>query len=169
MRLKSPLFFEWFCTSAILLLMASFVIIAKVNANRAASTIEASDLRRSEVLVTIEGAVSKPGEFAVAHGTTVGEALRKARLKPFADLQKIDLKEEILEPKKFVIEELKEIVVSISGCGAQEEKLTLPIRTRVCDLKSKLTLNEGADRSFLRSRRMLKNGEIIEVKKKTVD
>jgi hypothetical protein len=47
--------------------------------------------------------------------------------------------------------------------------LTLPAKSRVSDLKSKVVLSPDADKSYFRRRRWLKNGEKIEVPKKTVE
>lgn len=120
-------------------------------------------------MVTIEGAVAKPGEYWLPSGTTVAQALRKARLKPFADIQALPLKQIIEEPLHLRVEEFTEVVVSVRGAVEKPLDLTLPTGTRVCDLKSKIILTRDADKSFFRRRKLLKNGDIIEVPKKDVE
>ena len=161
---------EWILVGSLLLIMASLVLIAKVNAYRVATTISEKDLKQEEILVSISGAVEKPGDYTVLlSGTTYGEVVRKARPKPFADLKKISLKEPIEAPVSLVIEELTEVKISLRGAVVKPIELTVPAGSRICDLRSKISLTAEADKAFFRRRKLLKEGDVIEVPKKTVD
>lgn len=160
---------EWLLIGSLLAIMASLVIIAKVNAYRAASTISIADLKQEQILVTIAGAVAKPGEYSVLSGTPISEVLRKARPKPWANLQILPIKQVIEAPLHLNVEELTEITVSVRGAVDEPMKIVLPAKSRICDLKSKVSLTAEADKSFFRRRKVLKEGDVIEVPKKTVE
>lgn len=151
------------------MIMAALLVVAKVNAHRSASIILAADLKKEQFTVTVESAVAKPGSFVVEQGTTFGEVLRKAKPKPFSNLRGIKVDEEIPADTSLVLEELKEIMISVLGAIEAPVELTLPAKSRVCDLKSKVVLTDDANRLFFKSRRMLKDGEKIEIPKKAVE
>lgn len=158
---------EWVLVVSLLIIMTSLVVIAKVNAYRAASTLSAKELQIEEILVTVSGAVAKPGEYRVPAGTLVEAVLRKARPKPYANLK--DLPTTVEAPLNLFVDELREITVFVQGAVQEPMQLTLPAKSRVSDLKSKVVLSAEADKRFFRRRRMLKEGEKIEVPKKTVE
>lgn len=160
---------EWILVLSLLAIMASLVLIAQVNASRALSTLALDDAKEADVLVTVEGAVGKPGEYLVPSGTTVEQALRKAKPKPWANLQSLPLTKIIEEPLHIAVEELTEITVFVRGAVTEPLELTLPAQARVSDLKSKVSLSKDADKTFFRRKRMLKNREIIEVPKKGLE
>ncbi len=64
---------------------------------------------------------------------------------------------------------LTEITVHVRGAVLEPAQLKMPVQSRICDLKSKISLASNADRTFFRRKKRLKNGEIIEVPKKTVE
>lgn len=161
--------FEWILVLSLLAVMTSLVLVAQVNASRAFSAIEMESGKEEPIVVTVEGAVSKPGAYSVPSGTTVETVLRKARVKPFANLQTIPLHQIIEAPLHLNVEELAEITVSVCGAVVEPLDIVLPARARISDLKSKVSLSKEADKTFFRRRRMLKNGEKIEVPKKDVE
>lgn len=160
---------EWSFLAIFFLIMATFAILAKINVRRAADTLERLSPERAEILVTIEGAVKRPGTFVVKEGTPVNAILRKAQPKQYADLRKIPTKELIVRPSSWVIPELKEIHVFVEGAVLAPCELTMPLGSRVSDLKSKLLCTSDADKSFFKKKRLLKEGEKIEVPKKPLE
>ncbi|MGB7977629.1 MAG: SLBB domain-containing protein [Chlamydiales bacterium] len=160
---------EWLLAATLLLFIASFLLIAKINGRKAASALAAASFEREEILVAIEGAVKKPGEYLVEAGTTVGQALRKARPLPDANLKALPLNEIIDAPLRLCVEELQEIAVTVTGAVEEPVLLRLPPKSRISDLKSKVALTKEADKTFFRRRKILRNGDKIEVPKKTVE
>lgn len=160
---------EWVLVGSLLLVMASLTVVAKVNAYRAATTLSSKDLQIEEILVTVSGAVNRPGEYRVAAGTLVEAVLKKARPKACANLKALLTKQPIEEALDLFVEELAEITVFVGGAVQEPVELTLPAQSRVSDLKSKVVLSADADRAYFRRRRVLKDGEKIEVPKKTVE
>ncbi len=160
---------NWFFSFSILLVIASFVLVAKINAHRASSVISEKVLEQEEILVTIHGAVAKPGEYKVLAGTTLGEVLQKTRPKPNANIKMIPLNELIVAPLTLEIAELSEITVWVRGAVTEPVEIVLPSNSRICDLKSKISLTHDAEKSFFKRRKRLRDGEIIEVPKKTVE
>lgn len=106
---------EWVLVGSLFLIMASLVLVSKVNAYRCGSTLAEAPL-------------------------------------PVAPA-----------------EEPAEITVMVRGAVLAPTQLTLPPKSRICDLKTKLSLTPEADKRFFRRRKLLKDGDCIEVPKKTVE
>lgn len=165
---------EWFLVLSLLAILSSLVLIAKINTHQASVLIETQKLESEALIpVTIEGAVAKPGTYQIKAGVTLGQALKKARPKPQANLKELDLTQRIKAPLNLVLEELKEITVFIDGAVEIRQEFRLPLKTRVCDLKTKVQCTSDADpeliKAFWKKRRELKDGEILWVPKKSVE
>ncbi len=158
---------EWLFAILFSILLATFVLIAKVKVYRTSFALVPD--RKGEFLVTIEGAVKKAGVYTVPLGTTVKEVLQKAQPISDADLSGLSLDEVIEAPLYIDIKELKEIRVKVFGAVKEAVELLLPPRSRISDLKSKIILTDEAEKSFFRSRKLLKNGDEIEVPKKPIE
>ncbi len=160
---------EWTLVGIFLIVMASLVLIAKVNKIRAGEEILAAEPRATQVLVTIDGAVKNPGEYWVPKGTLVEAALQKARPRPDADVAALPLKEILTGARQFTVPELREIRVWVEGAVAAAVELVLPVGSRISDLKAKVAPTDETDRAFFRRKRLLKHGEKIEVPKKRLE
>jgi hypothetical protein len=157
---------EWLLVGSLLMILASLVVIAKVNTHKASGLLLASAPAAPPVemiLVTIEGAVSKPGTYEFPVGSRMGDVLKKARPKPFANLKNLSLAERVDQPLNLKIEELAEISVQIIGAVTESVELVLPMGVRICDLKSKISLRPEADKQFFKKRRRLRDGEVLEI------
>ncbi|HEX2582782.1 MAG TPA: SLBB domain-containing protein, partial [Chlamydiales bacterium] len=84
-RLRSS---EWILTGSLLLLLLSLLAIAKI---KAAQFGEPQERKIITLDVSIDGHVKKPGVYSIPRGTLIGEALKKAHPKKFADLRSIPL------------------------------------------------------------------------------
>ena len=155
---------EWIFVSAILILLATLIAISRLHEHRRALQIKLfTSKEEAPIHVSVEGAVLKPGCYEVTSGTLLKEVLRKSRPKRFANLREID-PEEVLKGDRFIqIEELTSIRVRVEGEVFSPIDLELPVGSRVSDLKVKIECTSHADRGFLKNRRLLKDGEIIEV------
>lgn len=161
---------EWLLVGSLLAILASLVLVAKINLYLASETLSNFHLEPEKLIdVTISGAVLKPGVYQVSQGTLLENALKKARPKKNACLKKIDGKQMVETPLDVVLEELSEIVVSVEGAVEETAEVRLEPGARICDLKSKIRLTEEADRRFLKRRRILKDGEKITIPKKSVE
>ncbi len=159
---------QWLLVGSLLGFMASLLLIAKVHSYRAESLLFA--VTPSEpLIVTIEGCVAKPGPYFVPSGTPLSEPLRRAKPKPWANLQKIPTTQIVETPLHLFVEELTEITIYVEGAVVEPGPITLPAQSRIADLKTKVKLTPDADKTFFRRRKRLKNGEKIEVPKKTVE
>lgn len=118
------------------------------------------------VEVSISGSVSRPGVYSVHAGTRIGDLIKKCRPKQFADLRGIDLDGLIENSIHLAIPELTEITVRITGAVSGEVEFTVPVRSRICDLKSKVQLDDCADVDFFKRRRVLKSEEVIVIPRK---
>jgi len=169
MTQKSLPFSEWSLVGSLLIIMASLVLIAKINTHRASTHLLSTEIGPEKVLVTIDGAVTKPGQYLLAVGTSVEKALRKAKPTKLANTKILPLRTLIEEPMHLHVEELKEITVFVRGEVLEPLEITLPLHARISDLKGKVQLTKKSDKSFFRRRKLLKNGEILVVPKKTVE
>lgn len=154
---------EWVLVGSFLLLFSSIVIISQINRQK---EIGLPLPPHQKISVAISGAVSKPGTFSVLPGMTLEAILRKSRPNRFANLRSLDLARRIEEPLELHLELLTEIAVRIEGAVEAPLALQLPVGTRICDLKSKVAYTPDADAKFFKSRRMLWDGEILEIPKK---
>ncbi len=160
---------EWTLLGLFLVILVSLVVISKINSSRAADTLGKIKENQAQILVTVEGAVKKSGEYWVPEGTPVEAVLRKAGVKPNAYLKTLPLKKVVDAPLHLQVEELKEIRVSVGGAIAGPLELVLPVGSRICDLKSKVGFTSETDKTFFRRKKLLRNGDKIEVPKKTVE
>lgn len=158
---------EWILVGSLLIIFASLLLIAKINAFRSSSSLTMQRLPAHEHWpVKIEGAVKKPGTYKAIPGTQLKQILLKSRPSRIANLKKIDLDQRIECPMEILVEEISEITIRVVGAVLEPSTLTLSPGTRVCDLKAKIHLRNDADKSLFKSRRMLKDGEILVVLKK---
>jgi Na+-translocating ferredoxin:NAD+ oxidoreductase RnfC subunit len=151
---------EWLLTGSLILLLLSLLAIAKIKAFRAGEA-------REDKLVTIEvfinGHVKKPGVYAAKRGMPIGEVVKKAQPKKFADLRAVTFKEAVSSPLALTIKPLEELVIHVEGAVENPGPLLVSCGTRISDLKKILTLNREADLAFFKKKRLLQDGEIIKI------
>ncbi len=114
------------------------------------------------VHVTIEGFVDRPGVYDLPKGMPVGEALRKARPKRFADLRNIDLKRPITS-SVLKIEPLCSLQIHVMGEVTAPGTIEVEPGTRICQLKQKIALTPDADLTFFKKRKFVDDGDVIVV------
>ena len=145
-------------------------MIAQYHAHRRASKLNFFlDSVEPMAVVSIDGAVLKPGSYSVPLGTRLGEAIKKSRPKRFADLRSVDAAFLVNADISLSIAELSAIRIRIFGPGVDEAEFEVPTGTRVCDLRAKIRWLPRGDRGVLKSRRMLKDGEEIYISEKGLD
>ncbi len=150
---------EWVFLFPLVILIVTFVVIAKSSSFRSLSS--ENQKKDSLVSVEVDGCVYRPGVYEVPEGSLLGGVVRKARPKPLADLGEIDLMQIVERSCKIEVPMHKEICIDVRGCVEQEVRLVLPAGSRVCDLKKLVVLSEGADQACLRSRKILRNLDVL--------
>ena len=115
------------------------------------------------VEVAIEGCVRKPGVYLVSRGTPMGEVIKRAGLRKFADLRPLRLQEPILQPVEIVIPALQQLKIRVEGAVKNPGQLAVLPGTKIADLKKILLLEKEADLTFFRKKRQLQEGEIIKI------
>jgi hypothetical protein len=152
---------------SLLLILFSVLLIAKTTAACSYTALDELTLPpHAPYPVTIDGAVKKPGIYQVLPGTPLKKIVKKSCPTRSADLKKIDLEALVEGPLEVHVGAITEIGVRIEGAVSAPLTLTLPVGTKVHDLRSKISLNPEADPTIFKSRRMLKDGEILTVPKK---
>lgn len=166
---------EWILSMSLFGFLLSLLIISKITSFRDLDRIKEIRPAKAaiEILsVEISGCVQKPGVYQLLKGTTLRLALRKARPKPFADLSRVlELNSSCYLEVDTILEEscrieigaLEEVRIQVEGFVRETLSLVLPAGSRICDLKNRVELTPEADQTFLRRRRMLKDGEVVKV------
>jgi len=151
---------EWLLTGSLLLLLASLVAIAKIKAYKAG---EVGEKKQVAVEVSVQGHVKKPGIYPIARGAPLAEVVRKAQPQKFANLRAIPVKELVTSSLELVIEPLCELLIQVDGAVKNSGPVSVPLGTRISDLKKILVLDEKADLSFFKKKRLLQDGEIVKI------
>lgn len=155
---------EWFIVYFFLILLASIVVISHISHRKVQRLLEEigpAKARQVEIL----GEIERPGVYEMREFSTVAEALKKAKPKRFADLSELNLT--AIAPAVIEVPRLTVLRVFITGNGVKEPiHLLVEPQTRICQLKSKVLFNEDADLSVFRSRKMVSDGEEIQVGKR---
>lgn len=152
---------EWILAGSFLLILLSLFAIAKMQAWQYSKGSECALVTLTTV--KIEGCVQRPGTYEFPIGTPLKEILRKARPDRFADLRSIDFEAVLVSTLELTIPKLECLKISVTGAVAKNEILEVLPGTKLCQLKSKIALAENADCTFLKQRRLLVDGEVIEV------
>ena len=154
---------EWVLFLAMVLLILSSLVIAKKTSFRSLQKLRAEECSFPKQILSIEvlGCVQRPGVYKVPQGVAVRSVLRKARPKPFADLQAIFLDRILDESCSIYLPVLEKISIAVSGAVKENILIVLPAGSRFSDLKGKVVLSEDADITIFKQRRLLKNGESV--------
>jgi hypothetical protein len=154
---------EWVIVISLMLVMASFVIVAKVNAFRTSSIVKENFIPPHELCkIVIEGEVKRPGTYMVLPGTPLKKILKKSSPTPFANLKQIDQKQIVEESANYTIGRLTEISIRIEGLPSGTIHLVVPAGTRMCNLKSYIHFEEDRKHRKFKNRRILRDGESID-------
>lgn len=156
---------EWIFFVVILALIATVFTIAKLTSIRSLERLQKWEKKEAPIEVWIElaGHVKRPGKYKLRPGAPLSVAIRKAGLKPFADLSGVD---GALIPEKSLhveIPKAKTIRVRITGHVKEILDLEVEAGCRISDLKKKIEVAPNADPKFFRKRRMLRDGEVVEI------
>lgn len=156
---------EWKVTLLVLLLFVVFGLIAKINIYKASEVLacrsKSKNTNPATVAVSISGAVSRPGVYNIKSGTPLGKVLAKARPSACADLRALDLGMPLFSTASFHVEKLKTLVIYLCFAGEEKQRIEIEAGSRVCDLLSKIPLLAHVQKASFKSRRLLKDGEMI--------
>lgn len=159
---------EWTIVISLMLLMASFAMIAKINAFRSASILKENFLSHHELCeIEISGEVAKPGTFIVIPGTPLKKILKKSSPTPFANLRRIDLNKSVETSAHYKVERLTEILVRIEGLPSGAIDVVIPAGTRMCHLKSYVNFEDAGLYLTFSNRRILRDGDVVSIEKKS--
>jgi hypothetical protein len=125
----------------------------------------AQGIEKIPVLVTVEitGNVERPDAYEIASGTPRGEVLRLASPKRFADLRTVNVHLPVTQSMQLQIETLGTLQIQVTGAVQTPQMLEVDPGTRICHLKHKVVLADGADLTFFKKRRLLSDGDVVEI------
>lgn len=113
--------------------------------------------------VTVQGAVRYPGVYSMQKGDAFAKLLGRVEPLPDADLQKYKPGARLNKDRVITIPHKGLITVYLEGAVKKPESIQLNCGTRICDLAALGVLLEEADKKFVKKRKKLKDGEIINV------
>lgn len=154
---------EWLLSGTVFLILATLLVIANVQARRLS---ERSVKTPPPVEVVIEGLVAKPGPRLVALGTPLADVVRKARPKRFADLSAVTPAARVTAPLHLEIPKLTHLTIHVEGAVLLAGSQSVPVGTRISDLRKILALTPEADLTFFEGRRLLNPEEILRIPEK---
>jgi hypothetical protein len=160
--------YEWITVILIVALMGWLTAITHFKSNALPEVLDQPHyIFNPEIEVWIEGAVKNPGKFKMKRGEKVEDLLERAQPTKEADLSQIRQKTKLKKGQKLNIPALAMITVHIQGAVKQSVSLTIPKGTVLEDLISKIKFEKDANIEKLKKKRVLKEGEVIKVSKKT--
>ncbi len=113
--------------------------------------------------VEILGCVARPGHYQIAQGTSLREAVRKARPRSYADLSSIPPDHVVEEACVVKVLSREHIQVRVTGCVCNPGLFQMPAGSRVCDLRDRLVLGTRGVQEIFKSKRLLKDQEVFVV------
>ncbi|MFA6914849.1 MAG: hypothetical protein WC222_00490 [Parachlamydiales bacterium] len=125
---------------------------------------EKSSLHNDNITAEVIGAVKYPGVYTVSKHTAIPHLINQAQpldtaaIYPNLKIQKNSKGESVL-----AIPTQGTILVCVSGSISEVGWKTLPEKTRICDLPAYLTFLSNADKKFLKRKRLLRNGEHLNI------
>lgn len=116
--------------------------------------------------VYIAGAVNHPGEYRVRRGSTRGDLLTKAEPYLDADLGRLRTSLKLKQGELVEIPLMKMVTIQVEGEVENPGKITVPKGTKVFEIESRIRFKPDADRRSIKKKRLLKEGETFEIKRK---
>ncbi|MDE3055440.1 MAG: SLBB domain-containing protein [Verrucomicrobiota bacterium] len=148
-------------------ILSTLTLISKLHDAREFRRLQHVTRRHPEVRsvwhVTLSGAVAKPGCYPVTDGAPLSVALKKARLMRSANLRSIDPSLPVTENLDLSIEELSTLSVTLEGAVCSAGPIEMPVGSRLSHLKTKIEGTAETDWAFFKSRRLLRDGEVVSV------
>jgi hypothetical protein len=115
-----------------------------------------------EIEVIVEGAVENGGKFIVKKGMTLRDLLPELQLSENVDLSELALDRPLRNHQKVKIA-TNSLQITLQGAVTHPGILEVKKGTRVNQLKTLVETTEEADLTVLKSRRKLKDGEVITI------
>ncbi len=140
------------------------LVTSKISSFKARALIHQNSVEK--VTVCVSGAVRIRGAIDVPVGSEMKEAVQRAVLLPEADLCGIDMNEKLYTNRELCIPLLKKYMIEVTGATKNPGRTEVPVSARICDLKKWIDLTDDADKGFFKSRRKLKNNEVVCIPRK---
>jgi len=153
---------EWTVILSLLCVMLSLSVIAKMKTLDCSEQLLTPPSQGHKMCeVVIDGAVSKPGTFHVPPGTLLTKVLKKSGLCPNSNLRDLDLNQRVEESIHIHIGEISELSVTLEKEGEELVHFTVPLGTKVSDLKSFGVCSKKEAQQLFKSRRPVRDGDVF--------
>lgn len=113
--------------------------------------------------VLIKGAVTHPGIYHIHSEISLKDLLAIAEVTSNADLRRFSLEAMVKKGRIINVPTRAMIEVYLKGAVKEDQRLTIPKNSKLEDLIILGKFTPDADLAFLKKKRKLKNGEVIQV------
>lgn len=151
--------YEWLAVVAISAFIATISVTAYL---RETDLPIYQDAAADTIDIYVKGAVTKEAIYHVRKNASLEEILAEIELKPDADLSSLKL-DKILRHGQTVMIPSHYIHITVTGAVLEEKVYTFPKKTKIRDVSSLIELHPEADLTIFKSKRQLKNGEVLEI------
>jgi|GEM_PF-5412329 len=157
---------EWFFLIAIFGIILSLSLFSYFSSQNTSHLLDSEKffIQESEkITIDIQGEVEKPGLYNVVKGSYLIEGVLRSKPKRFANIDEISKDKKIFESMTVKIGILEFVSIELKGAVKKPGKFLLPIKTRLSDLAKMDIFLSDANLLSLKSRRYLKNHEVVVV------
>lgn len=156
---------EWLAVIVLSSVLLSLALVAYIHRDTTHLPPIPEEAFIPEIEVQVVGELTNPGTFVVKKGITFQELLSQLVLSKDADLSDLKMDAPLRRGQKIKISSLN-LKITVEGAVVYPGVVLVKKGTRVNELKSLLEIAEGADLTFFKSRRKLKDGEHLLVPRK---
>ena len=154
---------EWASTTFLLILLFTLSMFAFFNREEPFPSYEETrDSSKPTVTIHLQGAIENPGNYTVNKNTSLQTVLKKAGLKPEANLTKINFKKKLTKDLSFHIPKQELVHINLVFEN-YHETLLVPKGMYAFELIDQLTLPENADWRVLNSKKKLNKTQTIHI------
>lgn len=117
-------------------------------------------IQHQQITITVKGAVQAPQTIQVPQGTLLAHIMTKVSLTSAADVGQLKL-DCALQKDETIIIPSSILSITVEGAVKNPGIYQVPKGAKIEDLRQYITPSEGADASFLKKKRKLKNQETV--------
>lgn len=156
---------EWFVISFLIALLLLLGLISHSCESQIPEVTKKKHYLKQPMFdVFIEGEVEFPGKYTVKRGAKVEELLLLAKPKYSADLRRLKKEAVLRKGQKIKILGYKMVKIFFKFKGGVVQELSVKKGTKWEDLRELYSFPLDTDFSFLKKKKVLKEGELIKIK-----
>ena len=157
-------FHEWVIVSLLVIAFLTLALVTQFKQAAPLPPVQNSHLLVDDsIVVTIKGAITRPGDYSFKRGARLKELLAQAEPLPEADLESIKSNSKMRDGQIIKIASQRWITIQVEGAVESPGAMRVKHGTNRNELIEQLSLLPEADVSKLQTKRLLRNGEVLQV------